>query len=180
MSSITLGQVAGLIAAGVFLVRAIIPLALVVILASILQPETNAVTWSVASRALQASLWPTLLSSDSESTKNVSRRVVLLSWLILLASVLLNVAGIVTPLGLSQASLPAASVHARFAYAPDVSSFGRGTPPRYPSFSRVCGLFLLSDCPGRADGWTTGSNNSCELCIVQILLLLIHCDSLCN
>lgn len=57
-----------------------------------------------------------------------------------LLGALIAVAGVVTPLGLYDALLPADSIRTPFQYLKDNSPFGYGTPPRSNfSFSRICG-----------------------------------------
>lgn len=52
---------------------------------------------------------------------------------------LIAIAGVVTPLGLYDALLPADSIQTPFQYLKDNSPFGYGTPPRSNlSFSRIC------------------------------------------
>jgi hypothetical protein len=84
----------------------------------------------------------------------VSTRVFILTWLITLSVGLLGLAGIITPLGLSQSIKPSNSpVDARFEYSLDAGPFGYGTGPRYNRFSRLCGALLYMNCPGRDDGY---------------------------
>jgi len=64
-------------------------------------------------------------------------------------SVLITIAGIVTPLGLYQEIVASKAIDSPFQYLKDFSPFGYGTPPRSNlSFSRQCGAsgFLLP-CP---------------------------------
>lgn len=58
---------------------------------------------SVIGRSLQSSWWPTILRAESASTHHVSRRVSFLSSFITLSLFLLGIAGIIKPLGLSDA-----------------------------------------------------------------------------
>lgn len=115
----------------------------------------RAETWprSVIGRSVQSSWLPTLFHSDSASTRHVSRRVTFLSGLSTFCLLLLAVAGIITPLGLTE-EIKADHIRApTFQYSPDQSAFGYGTPPRYGRFSRVCGLDpILVNCPGRSEG----------------------------
>lgn len=102
---------------------------------------------------MQSSWWPTILRTDSATTINVSRRVTLLTWLSTLGYVILGIAGVVTPLGLSDSIRPDGTVQTEFRYVQDQSPFGYGTPPRYTNFSRFCGDLLPVNCPGRSDGY---------------------------
>jgi hypothetical protein len=61
-------------------------------------------------------------------------------------SLLIALAGIITPLGLYDALVPIASVQITFQYLQDTSPFGLGTPSRSKlPFSRICGMD--SPCP---------------------------------
>jgi hypothetical protein len=72
---------------------------------------------------------------------------------------LLTIAGIVTPLGLSDALQPSGATTANFKYAKDLSSWGQSTPPRPNfNFSRKCGDILLMNCPGTFGGYRTFRN----------------------
>jgi hypothetical protein len=99
---------------------------------------------------VQSSLWPTLLSSDSTAKHGVQRAVAFLDLLLPIAVFLIAVAGVVTPLGLSQPITPGSTVVRTFQYVPDTSPIGFGTPPRRSDlgFSRVCGDFGPVACPG--------------------------------
>jgi hypothetical protein len=66
-------------------------------------------------------------------------------------SVLIAVAGVVTPLGLYEALVQADNIQPQFQYINDTSPFGYGTPPRNNySFTRTCadrGGFGFIPCP---------------------------------
>ncbi|KAI9821500.1 MAG: hypothetical protein M1832_003348 [Thelocarpon impressellum] len=150
----TVGQVSGLIALGVLIVQITLPLAAVVVLVGFLADDNTAVTWSVVGRLLQSSWWPTILQADATATRGVRLVPVAVSWLVLLATLLLSVASLVTPFGLTDAVASSVSTVAPFRYAPDLSAFGQGTlpPPSLP-FSRLCSVKLSSryvhyPCPG--------------------------------
>lgn len=102
---------------------------------------------------MQSSLWPAILRTDSVSSRKVSTRVFMLSWSITLSLLLLAVAGVLTPLGLTDAIKAGGQATAHFRYVPDLTGYGYGTAPRYNRFSRLCGAFLLLNCPGRNDGY---------------------------
>lgn len=112
------------------------------------------------SRCVQSSWWPVLFRADSTSTHHVSRRVTFLSWLITLSLVLLGIASVITPLGLSDSIRPTRTISSTFRYAPDRSAFGFGTPPRYKRFARLCGMTYMTNCPGRFDGVSVYYNSS--------------------
>lgn len=108
---------------------------------------------SVIGRSLQSSWLPILFRSDSASTRHVSRRVSFLAELSTFCLLLLAVAGIITPLGLTEKTIADDTRAPNFQYSPDQSAFGYGTPPRYEKFARVCGLDpILVNCPGRSEG----------------------------
>ena len=115
---------------------------------------------SVLSRSIQASWWPTIFQADSASTRHVDKKVTFLSWLVTLSLLLLGIAGVITPLGLSEAVRLGGSVTPSFHYVADSSPFGYGTPPRYTRFSRVCGNAQGTNCPGRFDGVVTTYDNT--------------------
>ncbi|RDW63674.1 hypothetical protein BP6252_11219 [Coleophoma cylindrospora] len=140
MASLTVGYVAGIIAAAIFVARIWAPNALTFILSGLLGDRSSASTWTVASRAFQQSYWPDILRSDSVLSHGVRKDVLILTKLMTIASALIAIAGVVTPLGLYETLLPSDSIQAPFKYLADTSAFGYGTPPRsvYP-FNRMCG-----------------------------------------
>ncbi|PGH18797.1 hypothetical protein AJ79_00210 [Helicocarpus griseus UAMH5409] len=150
---LTVGQVSGLIAVGVFLLRISLVLLLGILVATLLPDENTAVTWSVANGLLQSTPWSSLLRTDAKASKNVSRRIQLLSLSLTLSLLLLGIASIVTPLGLYDEVAPGKSTKVTFEYVSDNSSFGLGTPPRPGGpITRLCGGPASSDeffaCPG--------------------------------
>lgn len=100
--SLTVGQVSGIIAAGVFVLQSLLPNALVVLLISVLGERHTLVTWSVVQRNLLISLWPTILRTDSVASESVSSLIRALTWARPFGLALIAVAAIVTPLGLYQ------------------------------------------------------------------------------
>jgi hypothetical protein len=61
---------------------------------------------------------------------------------------LIALAGVITPLGLFEALVPAENTETPFQYLKDLSPFGYGTPPRTNlTFNRQCGYFGLVPCP---------------------------------
>ena len=75
-------------------------------------------------------------------------RVVVMGWLALVSTLLLTVAGILTPIGLGEAIVLSGSTTATFLYAKDSSAFG-GTAANREQYSnsRTCN-FGKSPCPG--------------------------------
>ncbi|KOC10785.1 hypothetical protein AFLA70_138g002521 [Aspergillus flavus AF70] len=146
---LTVGQVSGIINLGVAIVGITLPLGIAYILSWQLPEENNAITWSVGTRVLQATAWPSLIGADSTASKRVSWLVFCLGWAITVGHVLVSIAGIITPLGLHDRIKPAASTSVPFVYVPDRSPYGLGTPPRpdAPS-SRSCGGSGWVVCPG--------------------------------
>ncbi|ORY00451.1 hypothetical protein BCR34DRAFT_111786 [Clohesyomyces aquaticus] len=143
--------VAGLIAAGVFLVHLVLPTFIPLILVGLLGKENTAATWSVIGRTLHASPWPTILRTETAGVQGVRgsvRTVALFQSFLLL---LLSIASIVTPLGLYQTII--ANDHPTeepFSYVNDTSSFGFGTLPRRNDMglSRMCwGSIRPKVCP---------------------------------
>ena len=107
---------------------------------------------SVISRSVQSSWWPTLCRADSAITQHVLPRVTFLSWLSTLSLIALGIAGVITPLGLSETIKADSVTSPFFHYKRDPSPFGVGTPPRYSRFTRLCGNIQIINCPGRNDG----------------------------
>ncbi|CZR56720.1 uncharacterized protein PAC_06609 [Phialocephala subalpina] len=139
MINITVGYVAGFIAAAAFVVRLWIPTILTFILSGVLQDKNTAATWSVAGRALQQSYWPLILRSDTTQNHGVRTKVVIITTLITLMSIVIAVAGVVTPLGLYEALVQEDPKEVTFKYLKDSSPFGYGTPPRSDlPFNRKC------------------------------------------
>ncbi|KLJ13024.1 hypothetical protein EMPG_12009 [Blastomyces silverae] len=121
MVDISVGEVSGFIAAGVFVLQVFFPLAIPAILLAFISDTHSLVTWSVLGRFLQSTPWPTLLNVDTVATTGVKRRVNVVSWLLTVAVALVAVASITPP--------------------------HYGTPPRPDGFfSRNCGTEY--PCPG--------------------------------
>lgn len=64
MVTITVGYVAGFIAAAIFVSRIWAPMVITFILSGVLGERNNAATWTVAARALEGTYWPDILRSD--------------------------------------------------------------------------------------------------------------------
>lgn len=139
--AITVGQVSGIIAAGVAFVQYFFPNALVLIIVGILGNEHNAVTWSVASRHILSSFWPTVLRSDTATGSSVNIGVRLLGGIKFLGVLLIAIAAVITPLGLHESIVASNSnTEVPFSDLVDTSPMGIGTPARSNlGFSRSCG-----------------------------------------
>lgn len=129
-----------MIAAANFVMQFVLPNLVVLILAGILDDTNSAVTWSVVGGLFNSSLWPSLLCTDSVASRRVPMSVRLFSWLRPLALILVAIAAIVTPLGLSASISPAKRPRpVPFTYLRDTGPMGVGTLPRTNlSFSRGC------------------------------------------
>ncbi|RJE25969.1 hypothetical protein PHISCL_01654 [Aspergillus sclerotialis] len=162
---LTVPEVSGIIAAGVFIVQYLIPLALPIILLALLKEKDSiatapAITWSVVGQFLQSSLWPVILSADSSATTGVPKRIIVVTRLKTLLAVLIAIAAVVTPMGLYERIIASDSpTPSAFHYVEDGSTFGLGTPPRTDlPFSRFCGAMHLVACPNSFSNVTTFSN----------------------
>ncbi|KFY77961.1 hypothetical protein V499_02774 [Pseudogymnoascus sp. VKM F-103] len=168
MVELSVGEVSGLVAAGVFLVQIFFPLAISAILIAFVSEENNLVTWSVLGRYLHSTFWPTILSTDAAADTAVRRRVFRTGWVQTIALILVSVASIVTPLGLYDVvEPPKLQTNTPFTYIEDHSAFGYGTPPRSDApFTRVCEGTKIA-CPGttRTDNCTT--KGFAEVCTVD-------------
>lgn len=92
-SGLNVGNVAGIIALCVFIVKFLCPLAIVFLAGAVLGDSSTAATWNVAGRLVQSSYWTTILRTDSGSRANSTRSITFFSWLLPLTSFLLAVAG---------------------------------------------------------------------------------------
>ncbi|GAB1316942.1 Peptidase A1 domain-containing protein [Madurella fahalii] len=163
MGDLSIGEVSGLIAAGVFILQVLLALVFPAILIGFVGEENTVVTWSVLGRALQSSLWPTFLQTDAAARHGVRRRVSNGLLLQTTTIVLVSVAAIVTPLGLYQAVEPADGPQLEeFRFVRDDSAFGYGTPPRMAApFTRNCGD---EACPGSSVNKTCVQQGLLERC----------------
>ncbi|OBT67013.1 hypothetical protein VE03_04509 [Pseudogymnoascus sp. 23342-1-I1] len=168
MVELSVGEVSGLVAAGVFLVQIFFPLAIPAILIAFVSEENNLVTWSVLGRYLHSSFWPTILSTDAAADTGVRRRVFRTGWVQTIALTLVSVASIATPLGLYDVVEPPEShTNAPFTYIEDHSAFGYGTPPRPDEpFTRVCQGADIA-CPGTTIEKNCTMKGLAELCTVD-------------
>ncbi|SCO87604.1 uncharacterized protein FRV6_11731 [Fusarium oxysporum] len=148
MVQLTVGSVAGLIAAGIFFARQCSPNALTYILSWLLGQTNTAATWTIASGAFQQSYWPVVLRTDAALGVGVRKDILWVARLIPIMGIILSIASVVTPLGLYDALVPGKAVQASFVYAADTSPFGYGTAARSNySWSRRCGYFSPIPCP---------------------------------
>ncbi|WYZ37983.1 hypothetical protein EsH8_II_001489 [Colletotrichum jinshuiense] len=139
MIELTVGYVAGFIAAAVVVAQLLCPTAIALILAGLLKDTETVATWNIASRVLQRSWWPTVLQSDSVLTHGARTRISLVSWSVPIIAVLIAIVGVVTPLGLYEALDTLDAEVGSFVYVKDPGSFGSGTSERgVHNFSRAC------------------------------------------
>ncbi|KAL4972422.1 hypothetical protein BDW66DRAFT_144257 [Aspergillus desertorum] len=161
---LTVAEVSGLIAAGVFVLQILIPLAIPWALSAFLSQENSVTTWTVLARFLHSSLWPSILGSSSAETAGVPWRIYLTSWGQTALLFILSVAAVCSPLGLYSSVEPASSATEKlFSYIADESAFGYGTPVRSEGpFTRFCGL--ESPCPGTTLTKTCETQGLAEVC----------------
>ncbi|KAL2153769.1 hypothetical protein VTH82DRAFT_4924 [Thermothelomyces myriococcoides] len=144
---LTVAEVSGLIAAGVFILQQLLSLVFPAALVGFVREENTAVTWSVLGRSLQSSPWPTILQTDTAARHGVRRRVSNGLTFQTVTMLLISVAAIVTPLGLYQSVEPGGHEFGLFEFAKDESPFGYATHARLSGpFSRSCGPSRA--CPG--------------------------------
>ncbi|KAF2192809.1 hypothetical protein K469DRAFT_746140 [Zopfia rhizophila CBS 207.26] len=150
VEDLSVGTVAGVIAAGVFVVQFLIPTLIPLILVGLLKKENTAATWSVVGRTLHASHWPSILRTESAGVQGVRGSVRLIALLEVLLLFLISVASIVTPLGLYETVVPERDLtEETFDYAEDFTPMGNGTLPRRNDMglSRVCWGIKPNVCP---------------------------------
>lgn len=138
--NLTVAEVATIINAVITVVNYTLGLSLVVVLVNVMDNVNSAISWSGVARRLHSSLWPTLLRADSVSARGVGPRVSLVSWLIVVGSFLIAVAGVVTPLGLRSSIAVSSSSSALNAFhVPDTSPIGLASSFREGyGYSRLC------------------------------------------
>jgi hypothetical protein len=121
---------------------------------------------SVLGRLLNSSLWPSILQTDAATRRGVNKRVVLLSALSTLGSLLLAIVAPITPLGLSTRVQSSSASLVQFNYAIDNSPIGQANISRTGYVNnRLCGAFILLNCPGSYAGYDTISNATGEYAI---------------
>jgi len=134
-------------------VQLLLPLAIPLVLIAFInqrhgQVQETAVTWSVLSRTLHSTYWPTILGSDSSASKDVNPVVVRAVYLGIFTTILFAATAVITPLGLYDAEVSGEPQRVSFSYAQDMTPFGYGTLPRNDmGFNRICGSGFIS-CPG--------------------------------
>lgn len=150
MTNLTVGYVSGMIAAAIYLLQLVLPNAIVLVLVGFLRETHSAVSWSSVQHTLASSLWPTILRTDAARTRQLHPRVQAIDGLRQLAALLLTVAAVITPLGLTDAIAPEGRTrNLRFSYVEDLGPMGYGTPPISGlGFARKCGDFYPIPCPG--------------------------------
>ncbi|KFX91614.1 hypothetical protein O988_07668 [Pseudogymnoascus sp. VKM F-3808] len=168
MVELSVGEVSGLVAAGVFLVQIFFPLAISAILIAFVSEENNLVTWSVLGRYLHSTFWPTILSTDAAADTGVRRRVFRTGWIQTIVLILVSVTSIVTPLGLyNSVEPPKSHTNAPFTYTADNSAFGYGTPPRSDApFTRLCEGGNEA-CPGIASTENCTTKGLAQVCTID-------------
>ncbi|KAJ6524516.1 hypothetical protein B0H19DRAFT_1276476 [Mycena capillaripes] len=150
IAHITVGQAATVINILIAFLQYTLALATVALLIYFIPPVNPALAWNVIGRKLHTSLWPTLLRT--ESLRGAGFRVAFFSYLSIVTTILVAVAGVVMPLGLSTgADLHAPPKTAPAAFVEDESPLGLATSPRMNYvYGRVCGGLGPVPCPGNA------------------------------
>ena len=118
---------------------------------------------SVIGRVLNGSHWPTLLRTDSTAFSRVSKRVTIISCFLTIASIVIAIVSVVTPLGLSEGIAIGSSKDVDFQYVTDTSPIGKATlsfPRASYNHSRKCGYYLPINCPGQEHGWEFWENRT--------------------
>ncbi|GFF34512.1 hypothetical protein IFM46972_04257 [Aspergillus udagawae] len=166
MTSLTVAEVSGLIAAGVFIVQLLFPLALPLILIAFLSDENSIISWNVLARFLHSTLWPSILGSSTAAASGVQKRLNITGYAQTIILGIVSIASIVTPLGLYESIEPAGSPTPEpFAYIRGTSPFSYGTPARSDApFTRNCGLEQA--CPGTSLNKTCHQQGLLENCTV--------------
>lgn len=118
-----------------------LPLFIAVIAVAIIENRNNAATWSVFGQLINSTKWPSILRTDSASKRRVSKRIIYLSVVATLGTILLAVVSAVSPLGLQGDTYATDPKNQQFSYVRDTSAIGRATPPHADyQANRVCGL----------------------------------------
>ncbi len=142
ISQISVAQVATIINAALTFVQLTISISLVMLLIHFMPKTNTALSWSSISRTLHSSVWPTILRTDSNSSKTSGMIVSATSHLGTFTTILVAVAGVILPLGLSDGpAVPANPRQLQGQYVPDTSPLGLSTTPDRASFvhGRQCG-----------------------------------------
>ncbi|KAF7320844.1 hypothetical protein HMN09_00170900 [Mycena chlorophos] len=156
IAHITVAQAATVINVLIAFFHYTLMLALVALLVYFLPSINPAVAWNVVGRKLHASLWPTLLRTDT--SRGAGGRVKMFSALTMATTLLVAVAGVLMPLGLSVGpDTQAASTWVSSSFVADTSPLGLATSPRAGyTYGRICGSLTQVICPG-------GYQNSSEI-----------------
>ncbi|KAK1753215.1 hypothetical protein QBC47DRAFT_415924 [Echria macrotheca] len=144
LPELTVGQVAGIIAAVLVVIQLFCPAAATYLLAALLKDTETASTWTVASASLTSSVWPRLLRTDSSGNGGRVRTMIKIATKSLpFFAFLCAVTGIVTPLGLGQELTELKPQPGTFEYAKDTSPYGLGTSERgQHELARSCSGFF--------------------------------------
>ncbi|KAK6515973.1 hypothetical protein TWF281_004563 [Arthrobotrys megalospora] len=163
---LTVANVAGLIAAGIVIVKLVLPeLLAYIFLFTLREDQAQAATatatrWSVTSRFLHSSQWPFLLQSDSSASNHAGRSMLLFTYNQTFIALLISLAAIISPLGLYDTIIPG-SVNSpvEFHHIRDPGIFGQATPPRnsFAKWSRIC---TTEDLPCPHSDSLTGFNST--------------------
>ncbi|GIJ92598.1 hypothetical protein Asppvi_001876 [Aspergillus pseudoviridinutans] len=166
MTSLTIAEVSGLIAAGVFILQLLFPLSLPLILIAFLSDENSIISWNVLARFLHSTLWPSILGSSTAAASGVQKRLTITGHAQTIILGIVSIASIVTPLGLYDSiELGGSPTPQPFAYIKDTSPFSYGTPARSDApFTRKCGLDQA--CPGTSLNKTCHQQGLLENCTV--------------
>jgi hypothetical protein len=154
---LTVAKAATLMNALLTVVQLTMGLTFIVLLVYFMPNANPATVWSVIAAKLHSSYWPVILRTDSTSSKGRNPRINVISTLTLISTILLAVAGVVSPLGLSQGPLLQSGYKVTAAsYVPDTSPMGQATPSRGRyTYGRICGALEPVICPGNDTGNTT-------------------------
>ncbi|KAF9441761.1 hypothetical protein P691DRAFT_799103 [Macrolepiota fuliginosa MF-IS2] len=135
VSDISVARAATAINATVTFVQITTSLSLMILLIHLMPKTNTAITWSLISKTLHSSLWPTILSADSSSSEISGAIVSIVSYLLSAATILVAVAGILLPSGLGNGPLiPAEFRLVNAEYIPDNSPLAYSTTPNRPQF----------------------------------------------
>ncbi|KAL5360297.1 hypothetical protein BJX96DRAFT_165054 [Aspergillus floccosus] len=161
--ALTIGEVSGLIAAGVFVLQVLLPLVIPFLLIAFLTDVNSVLTWASLGRFLQSSLWPGILGTSTAASDGVQGRVFYTQWIQTAVLAVLSIASICTPLGLRDTvELSAGQTAHQFGYIVDSSPFGAGTPLRSTApFTRSCGD---QACPGQSFTQTCHQEGLLQYC----------------
>ncbi|KAF9441831.1 hypothetical protein P691DRAFT_714884 [Macrolepiota fuliginosa MF-IS2] len=150
VSDISVARAATAINAAITSVQITISLSLIILLIHFMPKTNTAITWSLISKTLHSSLWPTILSADSSSSEISGAIVSVVSYMISVTTVLVAAAGILLPSGLGNGPLiPMEFRLVNAEYIPDNSPLAYSTTPNRSQFvyGRWC---LYLDRPGGA------------------------------